>query len=89
MKKHWTQTVEGKTKLSKQSKRAWKLRRATKRKVINHGSSSPQVLYIFGRVEGFIEAFAEGSGISRRVLTERVGELLLAKARREVLGSTD
>lgn len=84
--KHWTQTPEGKRKLSLQMKRAWKSKQAN-RKEINHGTSSPQVLYIFGRVEGFIEAFAEGSGISKRELTERVGELLLAKARREVLGA--
>jgi hypothetical protein len=85
--KHWTQTPEGKRKQSLRMKRAWKAKKKANRKETNHGTSSPQVLYIFGRVEGFIEAFAEGSGISKRELTERVGELLLAKARREVLGA--
>jgi len=85
-KKHWTQTPEGKRKMSLRMKKSWKAKR---KEPTNGGSEEAKVLYVLGRVEGFITAFAEGSSISSRLLTERVGELLLAKTRRQVLGIKD
>lgn len=86
-KKHWTQTLEGKKKLSKRMKRVWQQKKVsakrTKVRKFQHGSSEEvKVAYAFGRVEGFIVQFSEGSGVSGQYLTERLGELLLTKARR-------
>ena len=83
--KHWTQTPEGKAKMARASKRAW-------RKRTNHtqengngngaedGPSETQVAYVYGRVEGFVEAFASSRGLSRAALAERVGTLLRKQA---------
>lgn len=44
-------------------------------------------IYLFARCEQLIENYARSSGLSARVLTERVAELISAQAFGEVLGA--
>mgnify|MGYP003578725529 CR=1 FL=1 len=82
-KRHWTQTPQGKAKLAKAVKNGWKAKHKQENGNGNGTSGDPsetQVAYVFGRVEGFIEAFASSRGLSRPALASRVGALLRKQA---------
>lgn len=80
---HWTKTKAGRAKLAA---------RAARRKLLarekEHDSSTQapegtaHLYYVFGKVETFIEHYADSAGISRTTLALGVAELIRAKARR-------
>jgi hypothetical protein len=46
------------------------------------GPSDTQVAYAFGRIEGWLDTFAQSRGLSRTALADEVGTLLRRSARR-------
>lgn len=94
---NWTQTPEGRRKLSKMMKdrhKAGVFKKAmTKVMKARHGngtaSSKEDVLisYALGHVTAWLEIYCKSHGVSRSVTAYRVGKALQDSARREVLGS--
>lgn len=94
---HWASTDEGKAKLSRAQRAAWKRRRANgtatikrKPKSSNHETQTPRnendipadiVAYTLGRIEGYIEQFASSAGVSTSALAYRLGKILSSKTR--------
>lgn len=52
-------------------------------------SSDQQIIYIFGRIEQWLEDYARGQNLSASELAGRVGTLLCAQAGGSLLGSAD
>jgi len=96
-KQHWTQTPEGRIRskaLLDRGKAAVAARRKFGEK-LNNGSlrharkedpTEEQFIYALGRTQGWLEAYAAGTGRSVRSLAEQVGSALLHDSSRTPRG---
>jgi hypothetical protein len=84
MKKHWTQLPKNREKMlaniraSVKARRAHKKPHSVKKGEQTHGNlgTEAQEAYAFGRIEGWLQAYAQRLGIPERAFTARVGALL-------------
>jgi hypothetical protein len=92
MKKHWTQTPEGRKKMAMIASRKRKSRYNSE---LGHNPSKDaketnletQIAYAFGHVESWLQVFASNSGYPASSIAYRVGELLLRTSRRKMVGT--
>lgn len=96
-KKHWTQTPAGKRRQRAAARAGWRTRRVatatdaptTTGSGDTHDAPLPDttVAFAFGYTQGWLHSYAEGHGVARDALADRVAELLLGAARRTVRGT--
>jgi hypothetical protein len=82
---HWTQTPEGRARMSRLARRAH--HKGGKRGKQHSGSEEAVIAYAFGHVEAWLDIYANSVGLSVPAVTYRVAELLRATARRKVVGA--
>jgi hypothetical protein len=71
---HWTKTAEGRRRLRE--------RKAAKLKERNNAKAQDveqqRLWYAVGRVQGFLQGFAEGNNIAAKPFTDQVASILLS-----------